>query len=160
MSISRRTLILSATACVAAAAGGYVLLRGEGPLPPHSVFAVDGVAIRGTDPVAYFTEGEPVAGSEEFSHDWSGATWYFASAENRDAFAAAPEEYAPQYGGFCAWAVADKGELYSTQPDNWAIVDGKLYLNFSDGVQETWNTDRPGFIAEGDRRWPELTGDG
>ena len=81
---------------------------------------------------------------------------HLASAGNRDRFAADPLAYAPQYGGFCAWAVAAKGELFSTQPRNWAVVDGRLFLNFNDAVQETWDTDRAGFIAEGDRRWPDI----
>jgi YHS domain-containing protein len=119
------------------------------------------VALGGTDPVGYFTEGRPVAGQAAHSFDWNGATWHFASAENRDAFAADPARYAPQYGGFCAWAVAEKGKLYSTQPDNWAIVEGKLYLNFNDDIQGKWQADVPGFIARGDERWPEvLKGEG
>lgn len=159
MSISRRGLLVAGVALVAAAGGAAFWMSGPEQLEAHAFYAVDGVAIRGTDPVAYFTEGAAVAGSAEFSHEWSGATWHFASADNRDAFAAEPTAYAPQFGGFCAWAVAEKGELYSTQPDNWAVVDGKLYLNFNDDIQERWNADRPGFISEGDRRWPELRAD-
>ena len=64
--------------------------------------------------------------------------WHFASAENRDAFAAAPERFAPQYGGFCAWAVAARKKLYSTQPENWTIEAGKLYLNYNDNIQEEY----------------------
>ncbi|PKQ13210.1 MAG: YHS domain protein [Alphaproteobacteria bacterium HGW-Alphaproteobacteria-1] len=120
------------------------------------VFSTDGVAIRGTDPVAYFTERRPEAGDPAHVHDWRGAVWHFATAENRDRFAVEPERYAPQYGGFCAWAVAEKGKLYSTQPGNWSIVDGKLYLNFNDDIQARWETDIPGFIMAGDRRWPEI----
>ena len=75
--------------------------------------------------------------------EWNGATWHFASADNRAAFADDPGAYAPQYGGFCAWAVAEKGKLYSTQPDNWAIIDGKLYLNYNDDIQERWQAGHP-----------------
>ncbi|MEM7508535.1 MAG: YHS domain-containing (seleno)protein [Pseudomonadota bacterium] len=114
-----------------------------------------GRAIRGTDPVAYFTEGKPVAGDSAFTHDWNGATWRFASAENRDAFAAKPESYAPQYGGYCAWAVA-QGYTASTDPDAWDIVDGKLYLNYSKDVQSRWHRDVPGYIAKGDANWPDV----
>lgn len=150
-------MIGAATAGVLAAGGGavvYSIVPQE--LEARPIFSEEGVAIRGTDPVAYFTEQRPVKGSNAFSANWNGTTWHFASAENRDLFLTDPEKYAPQYGGFCAWAVAEKGKLYSTQPDNWSIVDGKLYLNYSDGVQESWEKDIPGFIQEGDRRWPTI----
>ncbi len=155
MQISRRRLIITAGVAMAAAGGGAYMLLPPG-LAPSLVFAPDGIAINGTDPVAYFTARAPIPGKPEFSHDWNGARWHFASAENRDLFAADPAAYAPQYGGFCAWAVAAKGKLYSTQPGNWAIVGDKLYLNYSDGIQKKWNADRAGFIARGDRRWPDL----
>lgn len=140
----------------AAYAGQRLLGGGFEELAAAPVFAVDGVAIRGTDPVAYFTEGRPVAGSPTHALDWGGATWHFASAQNRAAFEAEPERYAPQYGGFCAWAVAERGKLYSTQPRNWAIVEGRLYLNFNDDIQARWQADIPGFIAKGDARWPQI----
>ncbi|MGX0975584.1 YHS domain-containing protein [Roseovarius sp. MBR-51] len=160
--ITRRS-VLAGAVLVAAGAGAY-LVWGRGgfeELAAAPVFATEGVALGGTDPVGYFSEGRPVAGSPAHSFDWNGATWHFASAENRDTFAADPARYAPQYGGFCAWAVAEKGKLYSTQPENWAIVEGKLYLNFNDDIQEKWQADVPGFIARGDERWPEvLKGEG
>lgn len=114
-----------------------------------------GLAIRGTDPVAYFIQGGPVAGSSEFTHTWNNATWQFASAENRDLFAANPEQYAPQYGGFCAWAVS-QGYTASIDPNAWRIVDGKLYLNYSRGVQRRWERDIPGNINKADTNWPEV----
>lgn len=126
------------------------------PLETQPVFVADGVAIGGTDPVAYFTEERAVAGSQAHSAQWNGATWWFVSVDNRDQFTANPEMFAPQYGGFCAWAVAEKGELYSTQPENWRIVDRKLYLNYNDDVQELWLQDVPGFIAKGDQAWPTI----
>ncbi|WP_371154381.1 YHS domain-containing (seleno)protein [Jannaschia sp. 2305UL9-9] len=159
MTLKRRTFIIGGAAAAgvgALALGAYLTPRQHAPA---RVYTADGLAIRGTDPVAYFTEGRPVAGDPAITHDWADATWAFATTEARDMFAADPVAYAPQYGGFCAWAVAAKGELYSTQPENWAIVDGKLYLNFNDGVQETWNTDRPGFIEAGDERWPDIVAD-
>lgn len=135
--------------------GTSALLLPRVPLT-GTYFSVDGVAVRGTDVVAYFTEGAPVQGSATYAYDWSGVTWHFASAQNRDAFAAQPEAYAPQYGGYCAWAIAAKSELYSTQPRNWSVVDGRLYLNFNDSVQDTWNANIPGFIETGDKNWPAL----
>lgn len=114
-----------------------------------------GTAIDGTDPVAYFTVGKPVEGSSDFTHEWNDATWRFASAENRDLFAANPEKYAPQYGGYCAWAVS-QGYTASTDPEAWKIVDGKLYLNYSKSVQSTWEQDVPGNISAADVNWPSV----
>ena len=114
-----------------------------------------GTAIDGTDPVAYFTQGRPVEGSSKYTFDWKGATWKFSTAENRDKFAAAPEKYAPQYGGYCAWAVS-QGYTASTDPDAWKIVDGKLYLNYSKSVQRKWEGDIPGNIKSGDANWPKV----
>jgi YHS domain-containing protein len=117
-----------------------------------------GVAIEGTDPVAYFTGGKPVPGSSEFEHEWMGATWRFASAEHRDRFAADPEKYAPQYGGYCAWAVS-QGYTAKIDPAAWKIVDGKLYLNYSPAVQSQWQSDIPGNIAKADANWPAIKSD-
>lgn len=116
-----------------------------------------GLAIRGTDPVAYFVEGMPVAGQAEFEYEWQGATWRFASETNRDRFIEDPEAYAPQYGGYCAWAVS-QGYTAPVDPDAWKIVDGKLYLNFNRGVQRRWERDVPGNIAKADQNWPGVLG--
>ena len=119
------------------------------------IFAADGAAIRGYDAVAYFTDGKPVKGSAQFEHTWKGAAWRFASAANRDAFAAMPEKYAPQYGGYCAWAVS-RNYTASTDPDAWRVADGKLYLNYSKSVQENWAKDVPGNVAKADANWPGI----
>jgi YHS domain-containing protein len=119
------------------------------------VFQTDDGAIRGYDPVAYHLENRPVQGRAEFSHEWNGARWRFASAANRDLFAADPSRYAPQYGGYCAFGTS-RGYKVSTDPEAFAIVDGKLYLNYSKPVQTTWNRDRPGYIATADRNWVDL----
>lgn len=116
------------------------------------VFATDDGAIRGYDTVAYFTDGKATKGSPEFTVDWNGATWRFASAANRDAFAENPERYAPQYGGHCAYAMST-GKLVQTDPEAWHIVDGKLYLNYSKRVQRRWLQDVPGFVAKADAQW-------
>lgn len=159
--LNRRNILIGAGASLtvitlAATTDGFGLLRGFDELGAAPTFAVDGVAIRGYDAVAYFTEGRPVEGAAQFQTEHDGATWHFSSAANRDAFAADPGAYAPQYGGFCAWAVAAKGKLYSTQPANWTIVDGRLYLNYDDTIQYRWEQDIPAFIQEADTRWPEL----
>ena len=114
-----------------------------------------GTAIDGTDPISYFTQGRPVEGKSDITFEWNGATWRFTSVENRDRFAAAPHKYAPQYGGYCAWAVS-KGYTASTDPEAWAIVDGKLYLNYSKSVQKQWEQDVPGNISAADKNWPEV----
>ena len=112
-------------------------------------------AIRGYDSVAYFTQGAPVRGSEKFSHQWRGAIWYFASAEHRDRFAAEPDKFAPQYGGYCAYGVA-QGYAPEIDPSAWSIVDGKLYLNFSQSIRERWRADIPGYIRKADANWPKV----
>ncbi|MDX2041149.1 MAG: YHS domain-containing (seleno)protein [Acidobacteriota bacterium] len=114
-----------------------------------------GTALKGYDPVAYFKESRPVKGRDEFRHDWMGAKWYFASAANRDDFARNPEKFAPQFGGYCAWAVAN-GYTANIDPEAWRIVDGKLYLNYSKDVQKKWEADIPGFIKKGNENWPKL----
>ncbi|MFT4793836.1 MAG: hypothetical protein ACJAVR_003521 [Paracoccaceae bacterium] len=112
-----------------------------------------GRAIRGFDPVAYFTQGHPVPGNPDITLDWNGAQWRFASAENRDAFRADPAAYAPQYGGWCAWAMA-QGSTASVDPEAWDIIGGKLYLNYSRDVQSRWRKDIPGFVAKADTLYP------
>ena len=156
--ISRRAVVAAAGGGVLAAAGAGVLLSRTrfAQLPPSPVFAVDGVAIRGTDPVAYVTRGDATPGDPAIASDWNGARWHFASDAHRAAFVAEPGRYAPRYGGFCAWAVAERGQLFSTQPENWAIVEGQLYLNFDDDIQRRWERDIPGFIARADVRWPDI----
>lgn len=120
---------------------------------PAAVFAESGVAIRGADPVAYFNAGGYVAGSPSYTHEWGGATWQFANVQNRDLFASNPTQYAPQYGGFCAWAVS-RGYTAAVDPTAWKIVDGKLYLNFDARIQGRWEQDIPGNIAKANQNWP------
>ena len=110
-------------------------------------------ALSGYDAVAYFNESKPVAGRGDFTAEYNGAEWRFASAANRDTFLEDPARYAPQYGGYCAWAVS-QGYTASTDPEAWKIVDGKLYLNYSKDVQATWERDIPGNIERGDANWP------
>jgi YHS domain-containing protein len=114
-----------------------------------------GVAIKGYDPVAYFTDSKPVKGSPNFTHQWNGATWQFASAEHRDEFAKSPEKYAPQYGGYCAYGVSQK-HTAPIDPEAWTVLDGKLYLNYSQGVKKTWSQDIPKYLQEADKNWPAL----
>lgn len=121
------------------------------------VFATNGVAIHGYDPVAYFTQKKPVSGSAKYTYRWKGATWRFVSAANRDAFKANPAKYAPKYGGYCAYAVSN-GYTAPTDPTAWTIVGGKLYLNYSVGVRTRWNQNRAERIKDGDKNWPGVLG--
>ena len=113
------------------------------------------LAVGGYDAVAYHKESKPVPGSDEFTHMWKGATWRFASKENLDAFVKEPEKYAPQYGGYCAFAVGH-GALASGDPKIWKIVDGKLYLNLDQSVQKSWEKDMTSLIKRGDANWPKV----
>jgi hypothetical protein len=114
-----------------------------------------GVAIEGYDPVAYFTQSKPVKGLPAFTYRWMNSTWLFASAENRTEFTRNPEMYAPQYGGYCAYGVS-QGHTVSIDPEAWTVIDGKLYLNYSQGVKKTWSQAIPKHIEEANRNWPEL----
>jgi YHS domain-containing protein len=119
------------------------------------VFSENEVALRGADPVAYFTESTSRVGNAENATMWNGTTWHFTSAANRDAFVADPEAYAPQYGGYCAYAMS-LGSIASTVPEAWTIVDGRLYLNFSRSVRRRWARDIPGNIALANQYWPGI----
>jgi len=112
-------------------------------------------AVGGYDPVAYFTDGKPVSGKKELTFSWKGATWRFANEKNLEVFKASPERYAPQYGGYCAWAVS-QGYTAKGDPKVWKIVDDKLYLNYDAGVQKNWEKNIPGNIANGDKNWPRV----
>jgi YHS domain-containing protein len=117
--------------------------------------AIRGVAINGYDPVAYFTENRPVEGREAITTEWKGVTWRFSSEANRDAFAANPEKYAPQYGGYCAFAVAN-GSTASSDPGAFTIVNDRLYLNVSAAVRDFWAKDTAGNISKADANWPNV----
>jgi YHS domain-containing protein len=112
-------------------------------------------AINGYDTVAYFTVGKPVMGNDAFVQEWMGAKWKFASQANRALFKANPEKYAPQYGGYCAFGVA-QGYLVKVEPDQFTVLDGKLYLNYDADVQARWLKDPAGYIKTADARFAAL----
>jgi len=122
---------------------------------PVSTGIFSNVAVDGYDVVAYFETGKPEKGSRKFTFDYEGAEWRFASAARLETFRADPARYAPQYGGYCAWAVS-QGYTAPGDADNWRIVDGKLYLNYNDDVQKQWEADIPGLIRKADGNWPEI----
>lgn len=118
-------------------------------------FEPGGIAIRGYDVVAYFADNKAVPGSEKFTAVHKGSTFRFASAAHRDAFAANPEKFAPQYGGFCAYAAA-LGSKAPIDPTVFTVVNNKLYLNFNKPTEELWRKDIAGYIARADKNWPEV----
>ncbi len=150
MILSRRSLLSIA---IAAPVVATLPLLAVAATP--EVYNDGGIAVDGSDVVAYFTEGRPIAGNEAITHDYMGVIWQFSSTENRDLFAANPEAYAPQYGGYCAFAVS-QGYTASTVPEAWSIVDDKLYLNFSTSVRRRWERDIPGHIMAADANWPSV----
>jgi YHS domain-containing protein len=115
----------------------------------------DDIAVKGFDTVAYFTENAAVEGKKTHTLEWNGATWRFSSAANKALFEADPEKYAPQYGGYCAWAVS-QNQTASIEPEQFTIVDGKLYLNYNQEVKEKWLVDTSTNINVGDKNWPGL----
>ena len=119
------------------------------------IFETDGKAIRGYDVVAYFTSGEPIRGIDSFSTQWNNATWLFSTSANRESFKKEPEKYLPEYGGYCAYGTAN-GYKAPTQPDAWAIVDGKLYFNYNKKVKAMWDKDQPVYIEKANKHWPVI----
>jgi YHS domain-containing protein len=124
--------------------------------PIAAVNTEHGLALKGYDPVAYFTTGKPMPGLAQFSITYNGAVYRFASAANRDSFVAAPDKFLPQYGGYCAYAIA-LNTIADIDPDEWTIVNGKLYLNNNFLSQTLWFLDKSGYIAKGDQNWPRVS---
>src|SRR5208282_1450502 len=121
--------------------------------PIAAVNTEHGLAIKGYHPVAYFTTGKPTPGLAQFSTTYKGATYRFTSAENRDRFIATPEKFAPQYGGYCAYAIS-LNKIADIDPEEWAIIKDKLYLNNGFLAQTLWSLDKSGNIGRGDQNWP------
>lgn len=139
--------LLKKLALVAIVAGLAVMILGAVEAPT--------IGIKGYDPVAYFTEGKPLQGSDAQTFQWHGMTWHFVSKQNRDLFAANPEKYAPQFDGYCAWAMTESRKAI-TNPEVWRIYEGKLYLNCSKEAYEKWIKDIPGHIEQANKNWREM----
>jgi YHS domain-containing protein len=148
--ISRRTFLVAASAVPAVALMPQAALAAK-----PAVYALDGIAINGIDPLGYFQESAPVPGSAQWSLMWMGATWHFASEANRAAFETDPDRFAPKYGGYCAYAVS-KGATAPTDPEAWTIHEDRLFLNFSPSVRTIWREDIPGNVARADANWPDV----
>ena len=146
-------LILAAVLLVCS--GG--LFGGSGPVHAGELINTGyfgGVAIKGYDPVAYFTEGRAMKGSKEFVYEWLGTPWYFANARHRDLFAADPVKYAPQFGGYCALGMASGQSTANIDPEGWRIIDGKLYLNATKAGPLL--DQLPGQITQAEATWPKV----
>lgn len=115
------------------------------------------LAVGGYDTVSFFS-GKPQLGKKSFTFDYAGAKWRFATRGNYDLFKTNPEAFMPQYGGYCAWAVA-KNKLAKGTPGYWHVEDGKLYLNFNARIKRRWEKDISGFINTADKNWPKILKD-
>jgi len=152
MSVASLKSLRQAIAAVSLLAVGFVgAAVARDPIAPTNT--ENGLAVKGYDPVAYFRVGEAVRGKVEFSATYEGATYRFASAEDRALFVASPGRYMPQYGGYCALAMA-LDSIADIDPEEWAIVGGKLYLNNGFFAQRLWSIDKSGNIERADRNWP------
>lgn len=152
--LSRRVVMTAALGLSFWPTFGHVASAQNQTKPPVNIDAA-GIAIKGYDPVAYFTVSAPTQGVAQFTAVHDGATFRFASAENKALFDKEPAKYAPQYGGYCAFAAA-KGSKAEIDPTQWKVVEGKLYLNYNAAVSKTWSSDIPGFIKTADANWPTL----
>jgi len=113
------------------------------------------LAIGGYDPVTYHSINQAVPGTGQFRVSWKGAEWRFSSQQNRDLFVATPERYAPQYGGWCAFALAH-GAKSPSDPTIFDVVGGRLYLNQNPGTQTSWRRARDSMIQRADQHWPRI----
>ena len=154
--------LLSRRAAIAAGAFGFGLASLTAPLlaqsrtggSPHSMYA--GIGLKGYDPVAYFTGSKAQKGLESITTTHGGLTWRFANASHKAAFDKEPAKYLPQYGGFCAWGVAN-GKLFDIDPvDGWTITDSKLFVVFNSDILKLFKADQPALIAKAEQNWPKL----
>ena len=132
--------------------------------PTHFNLDKKKLALQGYDPVAYFPAGFPAGGGtvrkglETLTTTHAGVVYRFASEENRKLFLATPERFEPQYGGWCAYAMAD-AEKVEIDPESFLVTDGKLYLFFKTWYADTrakWKKDEKNLAAKADRAWKEL----
>lgn len=157
--MTRKTLRLSLV--LASAVVGLSLVGAIAPsialakVPAIYTQGKEQLALNGYDSVAYFRVGKPVKGDAQFKAKHNGVTWYFSSADNRDLFIGEPAKYAPQYGGYCAWAVSE-GYTASADPNVWKIVDNKLYVNYNAAVGANWAKDTARNISRADKNWPKV----
>ncbi len=152
-----RRIVLSAIVLGGAAA--YAVDGGTQTTAPLVNVDAHGLALAGHDPVAYFTDGRPVPGSPEITSQHAGATYRFASAEHKALFDADPAKYAPQFGGYCAYGMS-RGHTAPVEVDAFAIVDGRLLLQYNKQVREMFRKDERGNLARADKYWPRVQASG
>jgi YHS domain-containing protein len=117
------------------------------------------IAISGYDPVAYFAQGKAIKGSAANAIVFEGVTYYFSSAQNKEAFRGSPARYEPQYGGWCAYAMGKNGEKVEVDPETFKIVEGKLYLFYNKYFNNTlnsWNKDENRLRSKADTNWQSI----
>jgi len=148
MSLNRRHLIMSSLAVLAA---GPVFAQNI----PELNLSRSGLAIRGVDPVSYFTNGSPIRGNKELAVQHKGGTYWFSSEDNRNLFLENPDAYLPAYGGFCAYGTAVEAKV-DGDPYVWHIVDGQLYLNIDKSVDKIWTRNIPRYIRDANKNWTWL----
>lgn len=147
MKIARQSVFLLITAIVLALNAQAAAI--------DAVYNSGGIAIKGYDPVAYFKQGRPMIGDPAFDYQWMGSTWQFANQANLDSFSNIPETYAPQYGGYCTYAVST-GSVTPIDPLAWTIFEDKLYLNYSRSIKKRWLKNKSSYIASANENWPGL----
>ncbi len=135
--------------------GMFTFAGSLGAVPPVNKAAPGGLAVKGYDPVAYFTLRKPTRGKRRITLKWKGALWRFSSARNRALFRKSPYKYAPRYGGYCAWAVS-QGYTAPIDPRAWSIVKGRLYLNYNRAVRKQWEANKRNLIRKANVNWPKL----
>lgn len=140
---------------VLAPVGAMLFAALASAVEPINTTLLGNVAIKGYDPVAYFTKNAAVKGDRKYRHEWRGANWHFSTQEHLDMFQQAPEKYAPQYGGYCAYAVA-QNDTANIDPTQFTIHDGKLYLNYNKKINQKWLANKAPFIEQADKYWPGL----
>ena len=160
MTFEQRSKSLSLTAATLTAAALWIValtLALTAPAWAGEKINTNGTnyAIGGYDPVAYFTDNDAVRGAKKFTHKWAGKNWSFRTAENRDKFASMPDKYAPAFGGYCVYGVA-QGYTVKIDPRAFSIEAGKLYLNYSKGIKKRFDSDRAGFITKAKANWTSL----
>lgn len=153
----RKLLIGSALALALATLVGFFFLRSIGMFSSAPIYQTEAGAIDGYDVVAYFDQGEAIKGLPQWTQEYKGAIWRFASQAHRQSFAAQPEQYLPQFGGYCAFAVSQNYTAYS-DPNVWTITGGRLYLNFDPKVAGKWKAEQRKFIELAEQNWPAVLG--
>jgi YHS domain-containing protein len=150
---SRRTIMLAATALFISAAGPAFAYKSQSKAPLN--LDDKAVALRGYDPVAYVTMSKPTPGLAALTATHEGATYQFSTAEHQAMFVKDPAKFAPQFGGYCAFAAA-KGAKVDADPTIWNVTDGRLYVNFNADVGVKWNAEKATLISDANTKWPTL----